>query len=187
MDVMACWDFPWIFARVVVYVFCCSNFWSFLVVNGWETQEFLLDCCLVVSQNPKCWTLLTRTQWTIHRWNTGGTPFLFDAFPSHKPAFYRWFVRHFPMKSCMVPLFSYMFLASSGSFSQVDVLPPFRRLRAECLRVYAELLTVLALTGGAGGSDGGSLGGGPFCTIPQSSPCWWCKLTISHGWFMTLF
>ena len=51
------------------------------------------------------------------------------------------------MKSCMVPLFSYIFLASSGSFSQVDVLPPFRRLRAECLRVYAELLTVLALTG----------------------------------------
>lgn len=31
--------------------------------------------------------------------------------------------------------------------SEVDVLPPFRRLRAECLRVYAELLTVLALTG----------------------------------------
>ena len=30
---------------------------------------------------------------------------------------------------------------------QVDVLPPFRRLRAECLRVYAELLAVLALTG----------------------------------------
>jgi hypothetical protein len=26
MDVMACWDFPWISARVVVYVFCCSNF-----------------------------------------------------------------------------------------------------------------------------------------------------------------
>ena len=80
MDVMACWDFPWISARVVVYVFCCSNFWSFLVVNGWETQEFLLDCCLVVYQNPKCWTLLTRTQWTIHRWNTGGTPVFVRCF-----------------------------------------------------------------------------------------------------------
>eukprot|EP00435_Cladocopium_sp_Y103_P062259 s1111_g23.t2 len=30
---------------------------------------------------------------------------------------------------------------------KVDVLATFRRLQAECLRVYAELLTVVALTG----------------------------------------
>eukprot|EP00435_Cladocopium_sp_Y103_P062046 s1111_g23.t1 len=44
-------------------------------------------------------------------------------------------------------LVAYLWLRCPKCPNEVDVLATFRRLQAECLRVYAELLTVVALTG----------------------------------------